>query len=155
MPILRMLDMPTKAQQKAGTLYLVHVLTHATRSRLDNELTELGLSAFQYTILNVIENNSGLSSSRLSRRFHVTPQAMGELILSLERRGFIEREEDPENRKILHLNLTAAGRKAVTAGNKIRAALEKELFANYSAEQMQHFREVISGALELMRHGRT
>ena len=60
----------------AGTLYLVHVLTHATRTRLDDALRHLELSAFQYTILSVLARNDNLSSSRLSRRFHVTPQAM-------------------------------------------------------------------------------
>jgi len=137
---------------KAGTLYLIHVLTHATRARLDGELAHLGLSAFQYTVLDVINRNPGLSSSKVSRRFHVTPQAMGELILNLERRGLVTREEDPKNRKILHLSLTREGRRLTALGGKLRGDLEKHLFAAYSAAEMQQFRDIVGSTLDLVRN---
>jgi DNA-binding MarR family transcriptional regulator len=143
--------MPKNEHPKAGTLYLIHVLTHATRTRLDGALSHLGLSAFQYTILDVIKRNTGLSSAKVSRRFHVSAQAMGELILSLERRGLVTREEDPKNRKILHLSLTREGKRLANLGDKLRGDLENHLFGAYSAEEMRHFRDIIGSALDLVR----
>ena len=51
----------------AGTLYLVHVLTHATRTRLDDALRHLELSAFQYTILSVLARNAGVRAVAVIR----------------------------------------------------------------------------------------
>src|SRR5689334_4632464 len=102
--------MAPSPRSSAGTLYLVHTLAHASRSMLDDALRHLDLSSLQYTVLSVLAQNANLSSSRLSRRFYVTPQTMGELILLLERKGLIERREDPANKKALLLSLTRLGK---------------------------------------------
>lgn len=133
--------------RRSGTLYLVHVLTHSTRTRLDARLAGLGLSAFQSTLLSVIARNEGLSSSRLSRRFHVTPQAMGETIATLERRGFIERRDDPADRKILLLLLTPAGAEVVAAAEKIVGEFERSLLDGFPREDVERMREMISAML--------
>ena len=137
----------------AGTLYLVHVLTHATRTRLDDALRHLELSAFQYTILSVLARNDNLSSSRLSRRFHVTPQAMGETILLLEKKDLIERREDPVNNKALLLSLTKNGRAACREGDAIVAKLERTVFEGCSAAELNALRTTLSKTLAALRDG--
>ena len=137
----------------AGTLYLVHVLTHATRTRLDDALRHLELSAFQYTILSVLARNENLSSSRLSRRFHVTPQAMGETILLLDKKGLIERRGDPVNKKALLLSLTKDGRAACREGDAIVARLERTVFEGCSAAELEALRTTLSKTLTTLRDG--
>ena len=137
----------------AGTLYLVHVLTHATRTRLDDALRHLELSAFKYTILSVLARNENLSSSRLSRRFHVTPQAMGETILLLDKKGLIERREDPVNKKALLLSLTKDGRAACREGDAIVARLERTVFEGCSAAELEALRTTLSKTLTTLRDG--
>ena len=134
-------------RSRAGTLYLVHVLTHATRARLDAALAELGLSSFQCTILSVIARDEGLSSSRLSRRFHVTPQAMGETVALLERKALIERRDDPANRKILRLSLTAAGAETTAKAELIVAGFEADLFGAFPPADVKRFRDMLSDIL--------
>jgi DNA-binding MarR family transcriptional regulator len=135
----------------AGTLYLVHVLTHATRTKLDDALRHLELSSFQYTILSVLARNDKLSSSRLSQRFHVTPQTMGEAILLLEKRGLIERREDPSNRKALLLSLSRSGQAACKEGDAIVARLERTIFASCSTAELDTLRTTVSKALAILR----
>lgn len=135
----------------AGTLYLVHVLTHASRSKLDAALAHLGLSSFQYTALSVLAHNENLSSSRLSRRFHVTPQAMGELILLLERRGLIERREDAVNKKTLLLSLTERGHSIWAEADVIAKNIERALFGDLSNAQLKTLRSILSHALTVLR----
>lgn len=143
--------MPKKGNTAAGTLYLVHVLTHATRSRLDDALGPFGVSSFQFTVLSVIARNDGLSSAGLSQRFHVTPQAMGELVQLLERKGLIERKEDPKNRKILRLRLTVAGNEVWKATSAVVAAFEHTLFAGRTETDIAMLRSFISDALLTLR----
>nr|WP_249209852.1 MarR family transcriptional regulator [Bradyrhizobium manausense] len=125
----------------------MHVLTHATRTRLDDALRPLDLSSFQYTILSVLARNAGLSSARLSRRFYVTPQTMGEIILLLERKGLIERREDPSNRKAMLLSLTKSGVAACEKGDIIVSTLEQTIFEGHSKAELNLLRSVLTTAL--------
>jgi DNA-binding MarR family transcriptional regulator len=136
---------------RAGTLYLVHALTHASRSRLDDELRHLELSSLQYTILSVLAHNQDLSSSRLSRRFYVTPQAMGEVILLLERKSLIARREDPANRRALLLSLTKPGRAVYAEANAIAEKLERAIFEGFSSAELVALRSTLSNALAQLR----
>ena len=125
------------------TLYLMHVLTHATRLRLDEVLRELNLSSFQYTILSVLEHNDGLSSAKLSQRFHVKPQTMGEMIALLVGKGLIIRRENGANRKILCLSLTEAGLDAVRAGDAIVGGLEIQMLGAFDPAEVHSFRKMM------------
>ena len=135
----------------AGTLYLVHVLTHASRNKLDAALAHLELSSFQYTALSVLVHNENLSSSQLSRRFHVTPQAMGELILLLERRGLIERREDTENKRTLLLSLTEHGQAVWARADVIAKKIERDIFGDLSDAEMATLRSILNNALAVLR----
>lgn len=135
----------------AGTLYLVHVLTHGSRTRLDALLVDHGLSSFHYTVMSVIERHAGISSSRLSRRFHITPQAMGEVIVSLHCRGLIERNEDPNHRKILCLSLTPGGRERLIDARGVVTGFEATVFAGISADKLAEFRATLAAALSRLR----
>jgi DNA-binding MarR family transcriptional regulator len=135
----------------AGTLYLLHMLTHASRSKLDDALRHLELSSFQYTILSVLAHNRDLSSSRLSRRFYVTPQTMGEVILLLERKGLIERREDPANKKALLLSLTKLGQTVCAEGDVIVTKFERMIFGDLSSAELVALRAILSNALSSLR----
>jgi DNA-binding MarR family transcriptional regulator len=135
----------------ASTLYLLHMLTHASRSKLDEALRHLELSSFQYTILSVLAHNENLSSSRLSRRFYVTPQAMGEVILLLERRGLLERREDPANKKALLLSLTKFGQSVCAKGDAIVGRFERTIFGGLSNRELATLRSILGNVVTTLR----
>jgi DNA-binding MarR family transcriptional regulator len=142
---------PSPRSSRAGTLYLVHTLTHASRSKLDDALRHLELSSLQYTVLTVLAQNENLSSSRLSRRFYVTPQTMGETILLLERKGLIERREDPANKKALLLSLTRLGKTVCAEGDVHVKRLERRIFGALSAAELTTLRSILSNAIGSLR----
>ena len=133
------------------TLYLLHFLAHATRVRLDEALRPLGLSSFHYTVLSVLVRNEGMSSSKLSRRFHVTPQTMGEVIALLERKGLISRSEEAANRRVLRLALTADGRQAVVAAAALVADIESQVFATLSGAERARLQELVGKVVTALR----
>lgn len=142
---------PPSVSDGAGTLYLVHALTHASRSRLDDALRHLDLSSLQYTILSVLARNENLSSSRLSRRFYVTPQTMGEIIQLLERKGLIERREDPANRKALLLSLTKLGKSVGAEADVHVNELERRIFGSLSGAEHATMRSILSRTIASLR----
>ena len=143
--------MASSPRSAAGTLYLVHTLAHASRSMLDDALRHLDLSSLQYTVLSVLAQNANLSSSRLSRRFYVTPQTMGELILLLERKGLIERREDPANKKALLLSLTRLGKAACAKGDAHVKRIERTIFGALSASELTAMRSILAGTIATLR----
>ncbi len=61
---------------------------------------------------------------------NVTKQAMGELVAQLEDAGYLQRVEDPKDRRAKVVRLTAKGRRCVTAADKILS----DLHATWAAE---------------------
>ena len=81
----------------------------AERARMEEVLRPLGVTLHQYTALSILERREGLSSAQLARRHYVTPQAMHQLVATMERDGLIERRPDEANRRILRAWLTGRG----------------------------------------------
>jgi DNA-binding MarR family transcriptional regulator len=92
-------------------MYLLNQANQAVRSQFEAALRDLQMTGIQYTVLTIVDEYEGISSAELSRRFFVTAQTMNEIINGLVQRGFIARKEDPSNKRILRMKLTAAGRR--------------------------------------------
>ena len=89
--------------------YLVKRLEMAERAHMEEVLRPLGVTLHQYTAMSILERRAGLSSAQLARRHVVSPQAMHQLIASMERDRLIERRPDAANRRILRAWLTEHG----------------------------------------------
>ncbi len=134
-----------------STTYLVSQVHHALRTLTEAALKPYAVTGIQFTVLSVLEHRDGLSSADLSRRFYVTPQSMGQLLSTLEDRGFLERKEDASNRRILRVSLTAAGRNLVTAGSNEITQLENMAFASLSHNELQSFRAILQPLVQRLR----
>ena len=106
-----------------------------------------GVTLHQYTALSLLERRDGLSSAQLARRHFVTPQAMNQLVASLERDGLIRREPDSANRKILRASLTDGGRAALAACHRAVDDLEQRMLAGFTPTQAGEFRDALERSL--------
>jgi DNA-binding MarR family transcriptional regulator len=127
--------------------YLVKRLEMAERARMEEVLQAHGVTLHQYTALSLLERRDGLSSAQLARRHFVTPQAMNQLVATLERDGLIHREPDTANRKILRASLTDAGRATLTACHVAVDELERRMLAGFTPEQEREFRTALERSL--------
>lgn len=75
--------------------------------RMDDVLRPLGLSVPQYACLNALHDTPGITGSELARRAFVSRQSMNVLLQGLDRRGLIERSEEPGPRRERATLLTA------------------------------------------------
>lgn len=129
--------------QQPSTLYLVKRLEMAIRAQMDDVLRGLGLTTNQYTALTVLERRGGISSAQLARRSFVRPQTMHVMVNALERRGLIQREADPNDRKVLRARLTDRGRALLMQATPRIDELEARLFAQLNAESRAGFRTIL------------
>ena len=134
------------------TIYLLSRLNHAIRQRVDEVLREHELTAVQYTVLSLLRGREALSSAEIARRFSVTPQSMNEVIFALEGKRLIARTENPGNRRMLHVVLTAAGRRLLEACDASIDDLEARLFVRLGGNQLTRFRGMTSELLTFVRN---
>lgn len=134
-----------------STTYLISQVHHPLRNFSDALLRRYGVTGLQFTVLSVVAHREGLSSADLSRRFYVTPQSMGQLLTTLEERGLLERREDSNNRRILRITLTPAGREVVEAGTRDMAKLEEDAFRSLSPKELKTLRSLLRTVISDLR----
>lgn len=125
------------------TIYLLNQANYALRSILDGRLRAVSMTGIQYTILSLVERHEGISSAELSRRFFVTAQTMNEIIAGMVQRGLISRKEDPANKRVLRLKLTARGRKTLRECDTIADEIEHAAFDWMADEALENLRECL------------
>ena len=87
-------------------------------------LQEVGLTPTQFGVLVQLDNTPGLSQAGLARRALMTPQSMGELLVSLERLGLVSRGPRPGRGHPIPVTLTGAGREALTRASPLVDAID-------------------------------
>jgi DNA-binding MarR family transcriptional regulator len=133
-----------KKRRPPRVSYLVKWVERGLRSQLDAVLAGYALTTPEYTALSVLHERDGLSSAQLARRTFVTPQAMNQLVISLERRGLIERRPDAEHRAVLKTSLTRAGRALVERADRATRTIEERLLSGLSSAQVSGLRDALS-----------
>jgi|SRR5579884_722999 len=131
--------MTTPADQTHDVaLRALHVAPHLNRwivARVSQNNLGGDLSFRQLTALYVIREESG-TFGHLARRLMVTPAVVTGIVDRLERRGYVQRVNDPEDRRRVRLALTERGRAVSVA---VEQALANEIaagLASLSAQEM-------------------
>ncbi|HEY5294103.1 MAG TPA: MarR family transcriptional regulator [Gaiellaceae bacterium] len=127
--------------------YLVGRLDRLLRRRLGDALAPHGLTLAEYTALSVLRSRPGLSNAQLARRTLITPQSMNEVLAHLVGLGLVSRHPDPEHARVLRTELTAAGRRALTASNRAVAAIEREMLSGLSDAQQTKFAAALASCI--------
>ncbi|NJC97967.1 MAG: hypothetical protein C3F07_08110 [Anaerolineales bacterium] len=105
-----------------------------------------GLSIHQVSLMMQLNYRGACGMSEISERFNVTPAAASQLVDKLVQSGYIQREEDPNDRRAKLLNLTDRGRKLIHQGMEERYRWVDELTQKLTEEE----RAQISEALDIM-----
>ena len=119
-----------------STVYLLKRAELAVRGCVEVALGAVGLTPSQYFILFLVKCGEATSSAELARSMGVLPQSMIELIAPLEKSGAIVRRPDPDNNRILRIEVTAAGEKLFAKGTEAAIQIEKELLEDFDAREL-------------------
>jgi DNA-binding MarR family transcriptional regulator len=144
-----------KKRRPPRVSYLVKWVERGLRSELDAALLPHELTTPEYTALSVLHERDGLSSAQLARRTFVTPQAMNQLVIALERRGLVERQPDSEHRRILRTSLTRSGRALVERCDRVTRYVEQRLLSELSRTEADQLRQALSRCVSALGAGRS
>jgi DNA-binding MarR family transcriptional regulator len=142
--------MPAKrspASAGPNLLYAVKQVELAVRAHLDEALRPFGVTTIQYTALTVLEDRDDITSAALARRSFVTAQTMGDIVMVLERRGFIVRHPDPAHARRLTIALTDRGRQLLDEVREDVRLIELKMTKGFSDKQCEDLRRLLRTCL--------
>ncbi|HEY7430716.1 MAG TPA: MarR family transcriptional regulator [Streptosporangiaceae bacterium] len=103
---------------------------------LDAALRPHDLTPAQYAVLSVLARDPGLSGADLARACNTTPQAVNEVLATLERKHMIERHPHPTHGRILQATLTGEGQRQLEAVTPAVRALEAAIEQGFTADEI-------------------
>ena len=121
-------------EQSENILWLLKQAWYFSLTTINDAVSEHGVSTAQIGVLRQLSTEPGLSGAELARRMLISPQGVQLALTALERRGLVERKQDPQHGRILQAFLTDQGRKvaqnvvndAIAAHDKIFGVLSKD-----------------------------
>ena len=112
-----------------------------------NAIAELDLSFTQLKALCALEMDGDERSVKaLAESMGVSLPAMSRAVDGLYERGFVDRQEDPVDRRVRRVRLTAAGRTVPQALNEARLSALQELLSSLGEDEAR----ALEQALELI-----
>jgi len=96
-------------------------------------------------------DDTGTTVSVLAERAQITKQAMAELVLYLENRGYVSREPDPDDRRAKLVRVTERGREVVAIAQGLVPELEDRISAVLGAARVEALRADLNTIREIAR----
>jgi DNA-binding MarR family transcriptional regulator len=94
-------------------------------------------NVFQYL------DDAGTRVSVLAQRAQITKQSMAELVVHLERHGYVERVPDPSDRRAKLVKATARGREVYAIAREVVAEVEREWTRRLGMAKMRQLRRLL------------
>jgi DNA-binding MarR family transcriptional regulator len=102
----------------------------------------------QIGLMRQLSNEPGLSGAELARRLLISPQGVQLAITALERRGLVERKQDPQHGRILQTYLTEQGRAVVSAVLADALAAHERVFGVLDPDEQQLLHDLLARVVE-------
>jgi DNA-binding MarR family transcriptional regulator len=123
--------------------YVIGRLDRVLRRRLSGAVEPHGLTLPAYTALSVLRAQDGLSNARLARRSLVTPQSMSEVLALLVEQGYVRRLAEPGHGRVIRIELTKAGSRALERCDRAVDEVEREMLGDLGADEARSLRDVL------------
>jgi len=97
----------------------------------------------QFLILGFLHNNGDSKMCGIAKFMSVTTAAMTGMVDRLEKYGYVERESEPEDRRIINVSLTHKGLELVKKINDQRRHMIIDVFGKVSGEDRSDYIRVL------------
>jgi DNA-binding MarR family transcriptional regulator len=135
-----------KVETRKAAQLMKRILIHF-RSQMDEQLRPQGVTTAQLHVLKTIRDEPGASGAQIARACYVTPQSAQSLLKSLEADGWIRREKDETNDRILIAQLTRAGEDLLETAEKAARVIEKRVWKGVSDDSVESLNVVLAQCL--------
>lgn len=130
------------AQQSVG--YLLNQVLSSILSQADAQLVRYKLTYAQWIPLYKLLKEDGSTPIAMARDLSVDPAALTRSLTRLETKGLIRRERSTEDRRVVHLWLTAEGRAVAEHVPGVLASVLNAHLAGFSHSEWQQLLALLS-----------
>ena len=107
-----------------------------------------GLTMVQYVTLEFLTEHGPCSSKVLSDFLDITPASTSSLVKKLEGRGFVAREPDADDRRVIRLSITSSGQRAWRRALFGLGERLGRLLVRLSPDDMEQLRHILQKLLD-------
>src|SRR5215471_5360757 len=124
---------------------LLRIPWEAVRRRMIERLHERGFDDLEMPHLNLFlfPGPQGSKPSELAARMRASKQSVNHLLGQLERLGYLERRDDPDDLRSRRIHLTARGRAAGLAMREAVTEVERDWERRLGSKRMEQLRELL------------
>jgi DNA-binding MarR family transcriptional regulator len=131
-----------------GSMLLMSRLAKQFYRRSDEQL--LGIHLRHLVALAYVRDHDGCPQQDLADAFCMDANNVVLLLNELEQLGYATRLRDPEDRRRHVVQLTSAGRTALTRSERAQGAIEDEVLQSLDPDERRTLRQLLSRALRSM-----
>jgi DNA-binding MarR family transcriptional regulator len=118
-----------------GPAFLLAQLGAHAASQFAERLKVLDLAPADTGILRLLRVASGLSQQELAGKLGIHPSRLVAVLDNLEKRGYLERRPNPDDRRLYSLHLTKGGEEVLGRIGKVAREHQDALLAALSGEE--------------------
>ncbi|GAA1537543.1 hypothetical protein GCM10009827_065480 [Dactylosporangium maewongense] len=147
-------NFPVKTHREA---LLLRVMTAEQRLRTlfaydrTNRLFSVNLTMQQLKVLILLARHDGIASQELTRHLGVTLATLSGIVDRLVTHGYVTRAEDPHDRRIRRLHLSAAGQELLVEIMDSGARAQQRLLSRVDDDTLLMLETVLARLLEAAR----
>lgn len=130
---------------------LVRIAERVSRDFAENYRQKYGLGRPEWRCLATLGQFGMITSKEIGEHTTMHKTKVSRAVAELERRGWLKRRPDPQDRRVEQLTLTAAGRKVFGDMVPLAEAFERSLHASLGRGSVAH---LLSGLERIERHYR-
>lgn len=137
-------DLPRVPPALADRIGFLLAKSHAVAHARGNEaLAPLGLHIKEYAGLNVLNATGPLSQQELGEVLGVDRTTMVAVVDELERKGLVQRDRNPDDRRAYALAVTDEGRSMLRRSRRLLATAERKFVAPLSPAEVDQLRDLL------------
>jgi len=110
---------------------------------LSQKVSELNLTSVQALILGFLNQEDQITSGELGKKTGLDSATLTGILDRIEAAGFIERKNNPDDRRSIHIHLTPKGNELSKEAINVIASANKEFLQVLTKEQRRDLFEII------------
>ncbi len=93
----------------------------------------------QWFVLGIVEQNTNVGIKEISKILGISSSAATQLVDGLVENKYVERKEDPDDRRALHITITTEGQKYILEKRKEHMEKTTKLFSVLNDQELEEF----------------
>lgn len=121
---------------------ILHQLMHLSKYHAVKQMEDMDLNPSQAGILCILNFEGRLSQKQLAEKIGITPPSMTVALRKLEEKGYVRREPDLKDQRVLRICLSETGDECIERLQHIMKEMEELLYRGFSPEERMLFRRL-------------